>query len=296
MDKGRNILSTRGVGKWGIGKSIVGGRGGWCIGRWIVGSRGVGSRRDDKWIIGNCHNRYLVLIVLIFFTLLSIFGCELATGGANTDRSRNIRELERAVIDLERKVDEITLQLSKLSEKVKAYENEPSKSGTEESKEPLSEEKIVGDEAVVPTVNGETVKKDVGGDLKGEEPTPDNPQALYDRALKEILNRNVENALPLFIDFVVRYPKDDLTDNAYYWIGECYYSLKKFGLALENFMIVQNNFPKSGKTPDALLKMGFSYAELGDKARAKEILSDLVSKYPDSSAADIARKRLIELK
>lgn len=241
-------------------------------------------------------NRYLQLIVLSLFMGLSIFGCELATGGMNTDRSRNIRELERAVIDLERKVDEITLQLSKLNEKVKAYENEPSKSGDEESKETLSEEKITGDEAVVPPVKDETVAKDVGGDLKSEEPTTDNPQALYDRALKEILNRNVKKALPLFIDFIVRYPKDDLTDNAYYWIGECYYSLKKFGLALENFMIVQDKFPKSGKIPDALLKMGFSYAELGDKARAKEVLNNLVSKYPDSSAADIARKRLIKLK
>jgi tol-pal system protein YbgF len=270
MDKGSSFLYTRGVGKWGV----------------------------SKWSV---DNRYLLLIVMSFFMGLSTFGCELTTAGMNTDRSRNIRELERAVIDLERKVDEITLQLSKLNEKVNAYENEPSKSGLDASKgtlseEPLSEEKITGDEADVPTVVGETVARDVGGDLKSEEPTTDNPQALYDSALKEILNRNVEKALPLFIDFVVRYPKDDLTDNAYYWIGECYYSLKKFGLALENFMIVQNKFPKSGKIPDSLLKIGFSYAELGDKARAKEVLSDLVSKYPDSSAADIARKRLIELK
>ena len=290
MDSGSNFLRTQGVGSWDIGRWIVGGRdaGGWRVGNRIIGNRRVSNRRVGY--------RHLLLIVMSFLMGLSIFGCELATGGMNTDRSRNIRELERAVIDLERKVDEITLQLSKLNEKVKGYENESSKSGVEENKETLSEEKIAGDEAVVPTVDGEAVKKDEGKDLKSEEPTPDTPQALYDRALKEILNRNVENALPLFIDFVVRYPKHDLTDNAYYWIGECYYSLKKFGLALENFMIVQNNFPESGKTPDALLKMGFSYAELGDKARAKEILTGLVSKYPDSSAADIARKRLIELK
>lgn len=210
----------------------------------------------------------------------------------NTDKSRNIRELERAVIDLERKVDEITLQLTKLNEKVKEYEKVVSTGDSAAGEEAISEEKITGDETVVPSGKDEPEAKDTGEDSKVDELKSEDPQALYDSALKEILNRNAEKALPLFIDFVGRYPKHELTDNAYYWIGECYYSTKKFGLAVENFMVVNEKFPESGKAPDALLKMGYSYVELGDKARAKEILTDLISKYPDSSAADLARKRL----
>jgi tol-pal system protein YbgF len=239
--------------------------------------------------------RYLSFVLLGILILTSIFGCELATGGMNTDRSRNVRELERAVIDLERKVEEITLQLAKLNEKVKEYEKNAPSEGSGVDEKAISEEKITGEEAAVPTAGDETVAKDTGEDTKIDTAKGDDPQALYDSALKEILNRNAEKALPLFIDFVGRYPKHELTDNAYYWIGECYYSIKKFGLALENFMIVNERFPESGKAADALLKMGYSYVELGDKARAKEILTDLISRYPDSAAADLARKKINSL-
>ncbi|MBN1572567.1 MAG: tol-pal system protein YbgF [Deltaproteobacteria bacterium] len=228
--------------------------------------------------------------------MASLFGCELSAGGANTDRSRNIRELERAVVDLERKVDEITLQLSKLDERLKEYEKGLNIKGSEGEGEKISEEKITGDDDAASPGTYETPKGGGNGSSETDLPKGGDPQGLYDRALKEILNRNAEKALPLFIDFVGSYPKHELTDNAYYWIGECYYSLKKYELALENFTIVKERFPESGKTPDALLKMGYSYVELGDKERAKEVLSDLVSKYPDSSSADLARKRLLELK
>lgn len=239
--------------------------------------------------------RYLALVIICTLTFSSILGCELATGGMNTDKSRNIRELERAVVDLERKVEEITLQLAKLSEKVKEYEKTASLTDSGLGEETITEEKIAGDEAAVPTAGDETVAKDTAEDTKVDEAKGEDPQALYDTALREILNRNAEKALPLFIDFVGRYPKHELTDNAYYWIGECYYSMKKYGLALENFMIVNQKFPESGKAPDALLKMGYSYVELGDKARAREILADLISKYPDSAAADLARKKINSL-
>lgn len=247
--------------------------------------------------------RLFIGSVCCFLALASLFGCELTTTGAGTDRSRNIRELERAVVDLERKVDEITLQLSKLDKRLKEYEKGLNTGGSGAGEETIKEEKITGDEtgeevASAPGAD-ETPKIDVGdggGSSEKDLPKDKNPQELYDRALKEILDRNAEKALPLFIDFVGSYPNHELTDNAYYWIGECYYSLKKFELALENFNIVNERFPESAKKPDALLKMGYSYVELGDRERAKEVLSDLVSKYPDNSSADLARKRLLELK
>ncbi len=261
-----------------------------------------GERMGESLHSSACRDigiRFFIGLICGYLVLAALFGCELTTGGANTDRSRNIRELERAVVDLEHKIDEITLQLSKLDERLKDYEKRLNKKGSGDGGETLREERITGDDgAASPGPDG--ASNDDGGDGSGGSETDlskgKNPQELYDKALKEILNRNAEKALPLFIEFVGSYPKHELTDNAYYWIGECYYSLKKFGLALENFAIVKEKFPESGKTPDALLKMGYSCLELGDKERAKEILSDLVSKYPDSSSADLARKRLLEIK
>ena len=46
---------------------------------------------------------------------------------------------------------------------------------------------------------------------------------------------------------------------------------------------------KSGKIPDALLKIGLCYRALNDPARAREAWQQLVQAYPDSEAARQAR-------
>jgi len=53
-----------------------------------------------------------------------------------------------------------------------------------------------------------------------------------------------------------------------------------------------NNFPGSLKTPDALLKIGFSHHGLGNNAQAIDALSIVVSEYPDTTAARLAQQRM----
>jgi tol-pal system protein YbgF len=156
----------------------------------------------------------------------------------------------------------------------------PKEEGTKEDKTEVTEKEEKPETEVV--VETETTKADA-------------PQALYDHALDEIMNKNAKAALPRFVDFVTKYPDHDLTDNAYYWIGECYYSMKRYTDAAENFEKVVVDFPDRDKVPDAMLKLGYSYAESGKKDKAEEVLRNLISIYPKSPAADLARQRLIGL-
>ena len=48
------------------------------------------------------------------------------------------------------------------------------------------------------------------------------------------------------------YPDHKLAGNAQYWIGECYYSQKRFAEAAEEFAKVEKLFPASPKVPAAL--------------------------------------------
>jgi TolA-binding protein len=59
---------------------------------------------------------------------------------------------------------------------------------------------------------------------------------------------------------------------------------------------VIENYPKSGKAPDAMLNIASSQIEMAEVAAAKTTLQSLVTKYPNSDAADKARRRLANLK
>ena len=80
--------------------------------------------------------------------------------------------------------------------------------------------------------------------------------------------------------------------NAYYWQGEAKYVLRQFADAAALFQIVIDEYPTSSKVADALLKRGFSEQEMGDSQRAEATLNQVVEKYPNSSAARLAKARL----
>jgi TolA-binding protein len=58
---------------------------------------------------------------------------------------------------------------------------------------------------------------------------------------------------------------------------------------------VGERWPNSRKSPDALLKLGFSQIEMKRVGEARVTLSDVTRKYPDSEAARLAAERLRRL-
>ena len=55
---------------------------------------------------------------------------------------------------------------------------------------------------------------------------------------------------------------------------------------------VIEKYPDGNKVQASLLKQGFAFLNMGDKANARLILQDLVDKYPASQEARIARQKL----
>jgi len=48
--------------------------------------------------------------------------------------------------------------------------------------------------------------------------------------------------------------------------------------------------------PASLLKQGFAFLNLGDKANSRLILQELIKKYPKTNEAKIAKDKLKDLK
>jgi len=83
-----------------------------------------------------------------------------------------------------------------------------------------------------------------------------------------------------------------MADNAQFWIGEIYYNQKWYEKAILEYQKVIENYPNGNKVQSALLKQGFSFFNLGDKANARLIFTELIKKYPKSNEAEIAKKKL----
>jgi tol-pal system protein YbgF len=118
----------------------------------------------------------------------------------------------------------------------------------------------------------------------------------YSAAYQIFTEGNYDKARAEFQNFMTAYPDSEYSDNAQFWIGECYFFEKKYESAILEYEKVNKNFPNSSKVPYALLKQGLSFARLGDKTSAKLLLQDVIKKYPNTSQARIARSSLQEIK
>lgn len=124
---------------------------------------------------------------------------------------------------------------------------------------------------------------------------PENPLELYNSAIRDYQRGNFDLAISGFRDFLTQNAGSELADNASYWIGESLFSQKKYREAIEQFDSVVTKFPRSDKVPGALLKKGYSYISLGEKAQGIVQLQYVVHEHPSSQEASLARQRLKQL-
>ena len=89
-----------------------------------------------------------------------------------------------------------------------------------------------------------------------------------------------------------KYPQSSYAGNAQYWLGESNYVSRQFEQAIIEFSAVVEQHPNSNKVPDAMLKLGYTYYELGKFAEARQVLEQLKQFAANSTAARLADKRL----
>jgi tol-pal system protein YbgF len=113
---------------------------------------------------------------------------------------------------------------------------------------------------------------------------------LYNSGTKAFSERNYQDAVKIFQDFVKVYPKNRLTGNAYFWLGESYYQLKNYNGAILAYQQIIENFSGSNKLQSALFKQGVCMYQKGQQEAGKVRLNELIAKYPKSPEADRARQ------
>ena len=127
-------------------------------------------------------------------------------------------------------------------------------------------------------------------------PTPDTvglaADKLYNTAYLDFTRGKYEVAISEFRRYLASFSPSDNTDNAQYWIGECFYSLGKLDSAEAGFRQVVVDFPKGNKVPAAEYKLGLVYLAQNRKPEAANQLRRVMKEYPGTNEARLAQDRL----
>ncbi len=198
------------------------------------------------------------------------------------------REGEQRVKDLESRVlkmQDLESQLAKLAEVIKG----------QEAQLKLREEEIKQLRATLQAMPAPTPAPAAEPVDVRDESWAGETEAVkrdYEIAWSALDQKDYRLAIRRLRDFLKRYPKSNLADNAQYWIGESYYALREFDQAILEFDAVRRKYPLGDKVPGALLKQGYSFAELGERVNARLILQEVIEKYPQSPEAARAKQKL----
>lgn len=122
------------------------------------------------------------------------------------------------------------------------------------------------------------------------------PTSAFNLAYNDYLNGRYDLAVTGFQRFLKDFPSTSLAPNAYYWMGESYFSLKDYPHAAQAFQKVVNDHPRSEKVAPALFKMGVVTAEAGDLPKARGYLRRVIEDFSTSDEAKLAKNKLAEIR
>jgi tol-pal system protein YbgF len=120
-------------------------------------------------------------------------------------------------------------------------------------------------------------------------PAPSANRPQFEAAMNLLAKAQYDEARSAFRAFADSYPKDELTPQAVYWIGDIAYVQKDYANAARAFVEEIKKYPASPRAPESMLKLGQSLIALNQKQEGCTTLAALPSKYPNASKTVLAR-------
>ena len=218
-----------------------------------------------------------------------------------------LNEIEEQFRELTNKFEEVNFKLDKLSTRVSKIQSDTQLrfSDLENGNNTLSKEKKV-------TLPGSTKPQDFGAapgyqtsnlpkeqsinsvetaqTVITEEPEkkesllPNKPaEEQYEFAVSFMKIGDYETAEFALREFIDKNKDHDLAGSAQYWYGETFRIRQLYSDAATAYLDGYQNYPKSKKAPDNLLKLGITMVQLGEKDQGCKMISGLKKEYPKAS-------------
>ena len=119
---------------------------------------------------------------------------------------------------------------------------------------------------------------------RSESLLPDKPaKDQYDFAISFMKIGDYETAEFALKEFIDKNKDHDLAGNAQYWYGETFRIRQLYSDAATAYLDGYQNYPKSQKAPDNLLKLGITMVQLGEKEQGCTMITGIKKQYPKAS-------------
>jgi tol-pal system protein YbgF len=106
----------------------------------------------------------------------------------------------------------------------------------------------------------------------------------FDVAYGYYRQKEYETAEKSFAAFIQKNPKNKLTADATYYLGESFYQRNRPREAAEQYLKISTQYANSQRAPDAMLRLGQSLNALGAKEQACATFAEISRKYPNAAA------------
>ena len=113
---------------------------------------------------------------------------------------------------------------------------------------------------------------------------PDKPaKEQYEFAVSFMKIGDYETAEFALKEFIDKNKDHDLAGSAQYWYGETFRIRQLYSDAATAYLDGYQNYPKSNKAPDNLLKLGITMVQLGEKDQGCKMISGIEKEYPKAN-------------
>jgi tol-pal system protein YbgF len=109
------------------------------------------------------------------------------------------------------------------------------------------------------------------------------PKDQYEFAISFMKIGDYETAEFALKEFITKNKDHDLAGNAQYWYGETFRIRQLYSDAATAYLNGYQNYPKSQKAPDNLLKLGITMVQLGEKDQGCTMIAGIKKQYPKAS-------------
>ncbi|MDC0447688.1 tol-pal system protein YbgF [Pelagibacteraceae bacterium] len=218
-----------------------------------------------------------------------------------------LNEIESQFRELTNKFEEVNFKLDKLSTRVTKIQSDTQLrfsdletgaiTSTEEKQTPLPGSTKPQDFGAAPAYQTSNLpqKQSINSiesakTVIAEEPEPresllpDKPvKEQYEFAVSFMKIGDYETAEFALKEFIDKNKDHDLAGSAQYWYGETFRIRQLYSDAATAYLDGYQNYPKSNKAPDNLLKLGITMVQLGEKDQGCKMISGIEKEYPKAN-------------
>jgi len=226
-----------------------------------------------------------------------------------------ILQLEEAVRDLTRQLDTLQMSLLQMQNRLDVLEgraaNHPALSVPENADESVAAVASPPAAPVAPPAANEaaggegvlrlpaSIRFDAQGNLYEDEaaqaenhvelPQTESAKEFYSIGYQHMLAGDYRMAEQIFRAFQTRFPDDAQMGDASFWLGEALYGQGRYREAAQVYIDVQRLYQDSPRSPENVLKLGMSMAQLNETQVACKTLNEVPKRYGDAEPAVLKR-------